>query len=119
MQKENTTSVESHHQYVGPYRLDKTLGKGQTGKLFLTVVAAAACLQSIVFSFTDHSISLLLIYLCYATGLVKLGVHCVIGKKVAIKIINREKLSESVLMKVTAQTKCEHFDMLLHDVANR
>uniref|UniRef100_A0A182PBM7 Dual specificity protein phosphatase 15 n=1 Tax=Anopheles epiroticus TaxID=199890 RepID=A0A182PBM7_9DIPT len=34
------------------------------------------------------------------TGLVKLGVHCVLGKKVAIKIINREKLSESVLMKV-------------------
>lgn len=33
-------------------------------------------------------------------GLVKLGVHCVLGKKVAIKIINREKLSESVLMKV-------------------
>nr|KAF7423201.1 hypothetical protein H0235_008484 [Vespula pensylvanica] len=32
--------------------------------------------------------------------LVKLGVHCVLGKKVAIKIINREKLSESVLMKV-------------------
>ncbi|XP_034941264.1 serine/threonine-protein kinase BRSK2 isoform X2 [Chelonus insularis] len=51
------------HQYVGPYRLEKTLGKGQT-------------------------------------GLVKLGVHCVLGKKVAIKIINREKLSESVLMKV-------------------
>nr|CAD7412816.1 unnamed protein product [Timema cristinae] len=34
-------------------------------------------------------------------GLVKLGVHCVIGKKVAVKIINREKLSESVLMKVS------------------
>lgn len=34
-------------------------------------------------------------------GLVKLGVHCVHGKKVAIKIINREKLSESVLMKVS------------------
>lgn len=33
-------------------------------------------------------------------GLVKLGVHCVAGKKVAIKIINREKLSESVLQKV-------------------
>ncbi|XP_063219095.1 serine/threonine-protein kinase BRSK2 isoform X2 [Bacillus rossius redtenbacheri] len=33
-------------------------------------------------------------------GLVKLGVHCVVGKKVAIKIINRDKLSESVLMKV-------------------
>lgn len=58
----------SHHsqkeeQYVGPYRLEKTLGKGQT-------------------------------------GLVKLGVHCITGKKVAIKIVNREKLSESVLMKV-------------------
>ena len=36
----------------------------------------------------------------FASGLVKLGVHCVLGKKVAIKIINREKLSESVLMKV-------------------
>ncbi|KAG8192496.1 hypothetical protein JTE90_018020 [Oedothorax gibbosus] len=33
-------------------------------------------------------------------GLVKLGVHCVTGKKVAVKIINREKLSESVLLKV-------------------
>ncbi|XP_071038946.1 serine/threonine-protein kinase BRSK2 isoform X2 [Parasteatoda tepidariorum] len=52
-----------HYQYVGPYRIEKTLGKGQT-------------------------------------GLVKLGVHCVTGKKVAVKIINREKLSESVLLKV-------------------
>lgn len=50
-------------QYVGPYKLEKTLGKGQT-------------------------------------GLVKLGVHCITGKKVAIKIINREKLSQSVLEKV-------------------
>lgn len=33
-------------------------------------------------------------------GLVKLGIHCVTGQKVAIKIVNREKLSESVLMKV-------------------
>lgn len=32
-----------------------------------------------------------------------MGVHCVTGKKVAIKIINREKLSESVLMKVSAK----------------
>ncbi|XP_020708626.2 serine/threonine-protein kinase BRSK2 isoform X1 [Athalia rosae] len=56
-------NTQETQQYVGPYRLEKTLGKGQT-------------------------------------GLVKLGVHCVLGKKVAIKIINREKLSESVLMKV-------------------
>ncbi|XP_017844167.1 serine/threonine-protein kinase BRSK2 isoform X2 [Drosophila busckii] len=62
MQKENNVAAENC-QFVGPYRLEKTLGKGQT-------------------------------------GLVKLGVHCVMGKKVAIKIINREKLSESVLMKV-------------------
>uniref|UniRef100_A0A7N8WJW5 Serine/threonine-protein kinase BRSK2-like n=1 Tax=Mastacembelus armatus TaxID=205130 RepID=A0A7N8WJW5_9TELE len=32
--------------------------------------------------------------------LVKLGIHCITGQKVAIKIVNREKLSESVLMKV-------------------
>ncbi|XP_055600932.1 serine/threonine-protein kinase BRSK2 [Uranotaenia lowii] len=64
VQKENNTpSSNEAHQYVGPYRLERTLGKGQT-------------------------------------GLVKLGVHCVTAKKVAIKIINREKLSESVLMKV-------------------
>ncbi|XP_046742921.1 serine/threonine-protein kinase BRSK2 isoform X2 [Diprion similis] len=56
-------NTQEAQQYVGPYRLEKTLGKGQT-------------------------------------GLVKLAVHCVLGKKVAIKIINREKLSETVLMKV-------------------
>jgi hypothetical protein len=38
------------------------------------------------------------------SGLVKLGVHCVTGKRVAIKIVNREKLSESVLMKVCNKT---------------
>ena len=34
------------------------------------------------------------------SGLVKLGTHCVMGKKVAVKIVNKEKLSESVLQKV-------------------
>lgn len=29
-----------------------------------------------------------------------MGVHCVTRKTVAVKIINREKLSKSVLMKV-------------------
>jgi len=38
-------------------------------------------------------------------GLVKLGVHCITGQKVAIKIVNREKLSESVLMKVSSAHK--------------
>uniref|UniRef100_A0A915EEP6 non-specific serine/threonine protein kinase n=1 Tax=Ditylenchus dipsaci TaxID=166011 RepID=A0A915EEP6_9BILA len=50
-------------QYCGPYKLEKTLGKGQT-------------------------------------GLVKTGTHCVTGRKVAVKIVNKEKLNESVLQKV-------------------
>nr|XP_054587917.1 serine/threonine-protein kinase BRSK2 isoform X6 [Nothobranchius furzeri] len=54
-------------------------------------------------------------------GLVKLGVHCVTGQKVAIKIVNREKLSESVLMKVEREIAIlkliEHPHVLkLHDV---
>lgn len=31
MQKENKVPTETY-QYVGPYRLEKTLGKGQTGE---------------------------------------------------------------------------------------
>ncbi|XP_058857896.1 serine/threonine-protein kinase BRSK2-like isoform X2 [Acipenser ruthenus] len=77
-------SGAQHAQCVGPYRLEKTLGKGQT-------------------------------------GLVKLGVHCVTCQKVAIKIVNREKLSESVLMKVEREIAIlkliEHPHVLkLHDV---
>ncbi|XP_070837477.1 serine/threonine-protein kinase BRSK1 isoform X2 [Chaetodon auriga] len=77
-------TVAQSSQYVGPYRLEKTLGKGQT-------------------------------------GLVKLGVHCITGQKVAIKIVNREKLSESVLMKVEREIAIlkliEHPHVLkLHDV---
>ncbi|XP_053532839.1 serine/threonine-protein kinase BRSK1 isoform X1 [Ictalurus punctatus] len=82
----SSKEVSSSHpaQYVGPYRLEKTLGKGQT-------------------------------------GLVKLGVHCITGQKVAIKIVNREKLSESVLMKVEREIAIlkliEHPHVLkLHDV---
>lgn len=41
------------------------------------------------------------LHVCHVNiGLVKLGIHCITGQKVAIKIVNREKLSESVLMKV-------------------
>ncbi|XP_034144169.1 serine/threonine-protein kinase BRSK2 isoform X1 [Esox lucius] len=80
--KDNTGA--QHANYVGPYRLEKTLGKGQT-------------------------------------GLVKLGIHCVTCQKVAIKIVNREKLSESVLMKVEREIAIlkliEHPHVLkLHDV---
>ncbi|CAF1645099.1 unnamed protein product, partial [Adineta ricciae] len=59
----STAAPARTSQNVGPYILQKTLGKGQT-------------------------------------GLVKLGVHYLTGEKVAIKIVNREALSESVLMKV-------------------
>uniref|UniRef100_A0A8D0Q3B2 non-specific serine/threonine protein kinase n=1 Tax=Sus scrofa TaxID=9823 RepID=A0A8D0Q3B2_PIG len=56
-----------------------------------------------------------------ATGLVKLGIHCVTCQKVAVKIVNREKLSESVLMKVEREIAIlkliEHPHVLkLHDV---
>ncbi|CAF1026790.1 unnamed protein product [Rotaria sordida] len=61
--KTSATAAPRTSQYVGPYILQKTLGKGQT-------------------------------------GLVKLGIHYVTGEKVAIKIVNREALSESVLLKV-------------------
>ncbi|XP_067830295.1 serine/threonine-protein kinase BRSK2-like [Heptranchias perlo] len=79
-----STKEASCIQYVGPYRLEKTLGKGQT-------------------------------------GLVKLGIHCITGQKVAIKIVNREKLTESVLMKVEREIAIlkliEHPHVLkLHDV---
>lgn len=43
--------------------------------------------------------------LLYPAGLVKLGIHCVTCQKVAIKIVNREKLSESVLMKVRSRAR--------------
>ncbi|XP_023813571.1 serine/threonine-protein kinase BRSK2-like isoform X2 [Oryzias latipes] len=83
MSSKEVTTGQSN-QYVGPYRLEKTLGKGQT-------------------------------------GLVKLGVHCITGQKVAIKIVNREKLSESVLTKVEREIAIlkliEHPHVLkLHDV---
>ncbi|KJH48378.1 kinase domain protein [Dictyocaulus viviparus] len=59
----NSSRPVQQAQYCGPYKLEKTLGKGQT-------------------------------------GLVKTGTHCITGRKVAIKIVNKEKLSESVLQKV-------------------
>lgn len=88
MQKENNVTAENC-QFVGPYRLEKTLGKGQTGKLQYDYMYVEKLIETRL-----HS---------PVAGLVKLGVHCVIGKKVAIKIINREKLSESVLMKVSSR----------------
>lgn len=64
-----------------------------------TSVNSLCCLLSI-FRGSFHFRYLFTVSFSFS-GLVKLGVHCVTGKKVAIKIINREKLSESVLMKVS------------------
>ncbi|KAJ1348641.1 secondary alcohol dehydrogenase (SADH1) [Parelaphostrongylus tenuis] len=51
----NNSRPVQQAQYCGPYKLEKTLGKGQT-------------------------------------GLVKTGTHCITGRKVAIKIVNKEKI---------------------------
>ncbi|VDN03020.1 unnamed protein product [Thelazia callipaeda] len=55
------------------------------------------------------------------TGLVKTGTHCITGRKVAVKIVNKEKLSESVLQKVEREIAImkliEHPNVLhLYDV---
>ncbi len=91
-------SVTQAAQCVGPYRLEKTLGKGQTGKETLFYI-----LDCLSFLLLSKHLSLMncLVHVCDVNvGLVKLGIHCITGQKVAIKIVNREKLSESVLMKV-------------------
>lgn len=117
-------SLSQSAQYVGPYRLEKTLGKGQTGEyttLFLskndkTVLKCEIGIKTAILCRIKHCMWCLFLYFmrlsvvsgfltslsfCFLfSGLVKLGVHCITGQKVAIKIVNREKLSESVLMKV-------------------
>ena len=42
----------------------------------------------------------------FVSGLVKLAVHSATGDKVAIKIVNKDKLSESVLQKVCCFCFC-------------
>ncbi|CAG02396.1 unnamed protein product [Tetraodon nigroviridis] len=41
-------SGAQHANYVGPYRLEKTLGKGQTGRLCFIPPNAVKCLGSVV-----------------------------------------------------------------------
>ncbi|CAH8622205.1 unnamed protein product [Dicrocoelium dendriticum] len=67
----------------------------------LSSISPRFCLDDEFVSLSFHSDQALLFLLFfYVLGLVKMGVHCVTGKKVAVKIVNREKLSESVLQKV-------------------
>ena len=44
-----------------------------------------------------------------AAGVVKLGVHCTTEKQVAVKIVNRSKLSQSVLKKVRSTLACPQY----------
>ena len=46
-----------------------------------------------------------------AAGVVKLGVHCTTEKQVAVKIVNRSKLSQSVLKKVRPTTGSPTLDL--------
>ena len=82
----STAAPPRTSQYVGPYLLQKTLGKGQTG-IYIFIL------------------SICLIIFFIFIGLVKLGVHYLTGEKVAIKIVNREALSESVLIKSKKKIK--------------
>lgn len=61
--------------------------------------------------FSQPSMSVAMVILCFThtvvmvtpsptAGVVKLGVHCTTEKLVAVKIVNRSKLSQSVLKKV-------------------
>ena len=82
---------DTHTKAVGPYLLQRTLGKGQTGE--------CECERWVCESEGVHVRGVAALDSVPA-GLVKLGLHCVTRKTVAVKIINREKLSKSVLMKV-------------------
>ena len=74
-------------------------------------MARILCIHTVEGSCTEWLILMVVIHVMCA-GLVKLGIHCITGKKVAIKIVNREKLSESVLMKVSCSQLCGF--ILLH-----
>lgn len=82
---------------VGPFILQETLGRGQTGTLNSTHNARdLACFSSF---FCACFICCFRVFWLFS-GVVKLGVHCQSKKKVAVKIIDRTKLSEQVLLKV-------------------
>ena len=55
-----------------------------------------------------YCLTILLLLSPINVGLVRLGVHCVTGKTVAVKIINREKLTKAVLLKVHVCVGCVH-----------
>jgi len=46
------------HQYVGPYRLEKTLGKGQTGKIYSFLLNVQKVFPFVRFTFYTLSYSL-------------------------------------------------------------
>lgn len=69
-------------------------------KKFLSKLFAQLVLENIRFSEKFEQQAEKLISFYYVSGLVKTGTHCITGRKVAVKIVNKEKLNESVLQKV-------------------
>ena len=83
---------------VGPYILEGTLGRGQTGTNNDFALSKFCTFIFFYYSSLDC--------FCFiSTGLVKLGINCVTKKKVAVKIIDRTKLIEQVLSKVGTSHK--------------
>lgn len=65
-----------------------------------SLLSSKCFLVDVLFMLVNRISFLSSLFFLFAPGLVKLAIHCVTCQKVAIKIVNREKLSESVLMKV-------------------
>ena len=116
-----SSAEEVQMKAVGPYLLQRTLGKGQTGEgegcvsvwgrerelftgeeitlgVYLYMRSVCCSLGSSSCAISGRGIERGVC--CFCVGLVRLGVHCVTRKTVAVKIINQERLSKSVLMKV-------------------
>ena len=95
----NGGDSEANMRAVGPYLLQRTLGKGQTGEK-MNVMCRMKELAAV--DLVTLLLHVLWWTLVVGSGLVRLGVHCVTRKTVAVKMINREKLSKSVLLKVSS-----------------
>lgn len=68
MSRNDINSQDHHHvyQYVGPYRLEKTLGKGQTGKfakLKMILLDSNSPIEPITISITNFLLLLLQFYI--------------------------------------------------------
>lgn len=89
----------SHYGYRGALEGEFSFCRNET-HAGTSLLSSKCFLVDVLFMLVDRISFLSSLLFPFAPGLVKLGIHCVTCQKVAIKIVNREKLSESVLMKV-------------------